>query len=192
MSDAIASNSDKPNALPMHAARGWLSRALDSDIFHSFRRSKLTMVAAAITVLFFLLAIFASALAVQNPHVAVTFIPLACSGARIARGLLLSGLRIDPIVAFDAGERRFELAAGFRLCTRRDRFELLRIGGENDHGATPQKVAVHRLGAGLAHGLVWRAGGMSDRLLQRAGLCALRDRIRVRRQPAADRGDRDA
>jgi lysophospholipase L1-like esterase len=30
----------------------------------------------------------ALALAVQNPHVAVSFIPLACSGARIVRGLL--------------------------------------------------------------------------------------------------------
>src|SRR3954454_11052906 len=67
MSDAVASNTDKQSALPTHAARGWLSRALDSDIFYSFRRSRLTMVAAAITVLFFLLAIFASWLAVQNP-----------------------------------------------------------------------------------------------------------------------------
>src|SRR4051794_9777071 len=67
MSDAVASNTDKQSAPPTHAARGWLSRALDSDIFYSFRRSRLTMVAAAITVLFFLLAIFASWLAVQNP-----------------------------------------------------------------------------------------------------------------------------
>ncbi|MCW1992750.1 UNVERIFIED_ORG: peptide/nickel transport system permease protein [Bradyrhizobium japonicum] len=67
MSDAVVSNSDKQSTQPTHAARGWLSRALDSDVFYSFRRSKLTMVAAAITVLFFLLAIFASWLAVQNP-----------------------------------------------------------------------------------------------------------------------------
>ncbi|WP_314949569.1 ABC transporter permease [Bradyrhizobium cosmicum] len=67
MSDAVASSSDKPSTQPTHAARGWLSRALDSDVFYSFRRSKLTMVAAAITVLFFLLAIFATWLAVQNP-----------------------------------------------------------------------------------------------------------------------------
>src|SRR5262245_32960927 len=46
---------------------GWLRRALDSDIFHSFRRSRMTMVATVVTVLFFLLAIFASVLAVQNP-----------------------------------------------------------------------------------------------------------------------------
>ena len=45
----------------------WLGRAIDSDLFYSFRRSKLTMVAAAVTILFFLLAIFASTLAVQNP-----------------------------------------------------------------------------------------------------------------------------
>src|SRR2546430_2641877 len=46
---------------------GWLRRALDSDVFYSFSRSRMTMIAAAITLLFFLLAIFASALAVQNP-----------------------------------------------------------------------------------------------------------------------------
>ena len=67
MSDAVVSNSDKQAAQPTRAAPGWFSRALDSDLFYSFRRSKLTMVAAAITVLFFLLAIFASVLAVQNP-----------------------------------------------------------------------------------------------------------------------------
>src|SRR5438309_7287419 len=49
------------------AAPGWFKRALDSDLFYSFRRSKMTMVAAAITLLFFLLAIFAPLLAVQNP-----------------------------------------------------------------------------------------------------------------------------
>src|SRR3954453_12626900 len=54
-------------AAPEPATQGRLGRILDSDLFYSFRRSKLTMVAAAITVLFFLLAIFASVLAVQNP-----------------------------------------------------------------------------------------------------------------------------
>jgi peptide/nickel transport system permease protein len=48
-------------------AGGLFGRAVDSDIFYSFRRSKLTMVAAAITAAFFLLAIFASVLSVQNP-----------------------------------------------------------------------------------------------------------------------------
>ncbi|AMA57050.1 ABC transporter permease [Bradyrhizobium sp. CCGE-LA001] len=67
MSDAVVSNSDEQSAKPHRAAQSWFSRALDSDLFYSFRRSKLTMVAAAITLLFFLLAIFANWLAVQNP-----------------------------------------------------------------------------------------------------------------------------
>jgi peptide/nickel transport system permease protein len=45
----------------------WFARVLESDMFFSFRRSRLTMVAAAITALFFLLAILAPILAVQNP-----------------------------------------------------------------------------------------------------------------------------
>jgi peptide/nickel transport system permease protein len=49
------------------AAPGWFRRAVDSDVFYSFRRSKLTMVAAAVALLFFLVAIFAPLLAVQNP-----------------------------------------------------------------------------------------------------------------------------
>ena len=36
-------------------------------MFYSFRRSRLTMVAAAVTALFFLVAILAPVLAVQNP-----------------------------------------------------------------------------------------------------------------------------
>jgi peptide/nickel transport system permease protein len=54
-------------AAPRGQAVGWLRRAFDSDIFYSFRRSRMTMVAAAVTLLFFLLAIFAPLLAVQNP-----------------------------------------------------------------------------------------------------------------------------
>src|SRR5258708_34025974 len=45
----------------------WFGRAIESDLFYSFRRSKLTIVAAAVTLLFFLLAISGSILAVQNP-----------------------------------------------------------------------------------------------------------------------------
>ena len=48
-------------------AAGLIRRALDSDIFYSFRRSRLTMVAAIITLLFFALAIAAPLIAVQNP-----------------------------------------------------------------------------------------------------------------------------
>ena len=54
-------------APPKGQAAGLLRRALDSDIYYSFRRSRMTMVAAAVTLLFFLMALFASQLAVQNP-----------------------------------------------------------------------------------------------------------------------------
>ncbi len=68
MSDAVVPHSPEANAQSARpAANGWLKRALDSDVFYSFRRSRLTMVAAAVTILFFLLAIFAPLLSVQNP-----------------------------------------------------------------------------------------------------------------------------
>src|SRR6201991_826645 len=68
MSDAVVPHTHDADAPgPRPAPNGRLGRALDSDIFHSFRRSKLTMLAAAITVLFFLIAIFAPLLSVQNP-----------------------------------------------------------------------------------------------------------------------------
>jgi peptide/nickel transport system permease protein len=63
MSDAVITQQTKTT----RAAASWFRRALDSDLLYSFRRSKLTMLAAAVTVLFFLLAIFASVLTVQNP-----------------------------------------------------------------------------------------------------------------------------
>jgi peptide/nickel transport system permease protein len=66
MTDAVV---PRPAAAAPQASRGagWLRRGLDSDIFYSFRRSRLTMVAAVVTVLFFLLAILAPLLSVQNP-----------------------------------------------------------------------------------------------------------------------------
>src|SRR6201996_6623142 len=68
MTDAVAPHSSDTNAQGSHpAVRSWLKRALESDVFYSFRRSKLTMVAAGVTILFFLLAIFAPLLSVQNP-----------------------------------------------------------------------------------------------------------------------------
>ena len=63
MSDAAL-----PQAPSTHApTTGFIRRALDSDIFYSFRRSRLTMVAAIVTLLFFVLAIAAPLIAVQNP-----------------------------------------------------------------------------------------------------------------------------
>jgi peptide/nickel transport system permease protein len=68
MSDAALPHKAESSA-PREALAppGWFKRAIESDLFYSFRRSKLTMVAAAITLLFFLLAIFASLLSPQNP-----------------------------------------------------------------------------------------------------------------------------
>ena len=42
------------------AAPGFFARALDSDVFESFRRSKVAMAAAFVTLLFFLAALFAN------------------------------------------------------------------------------------------------------------------------------------
>ena len=67
MSDAVVPHRIEPSAQRPRPGMNWLKRALDSDIFYSFRRSRMTMVAGAVTVLFFLLAIFASQLSVQNP-----------------------------------------------------------------------------------------------------------------------------
>lgn len=67
MSDAVVPQRTEPNAQGARLGTSWLKRALDSDMFYSFRRSKMTMVAAAVTALFFLLALFASQLSVQNP-----------------------------------------------------------------------------------------------------------------------------
>jgi len=68
MSDAVVPHKAEtsPRGGDLSSA-GWLRRTLDSDLFYSFRQSKLTMIAAAVTVLFFLLAIFASVLSVQDP-----------------------------------------------------------------------------------------------------------------------------
>jgi peptide/nickel transport system permease protein len=67
MSDAVVPREAEPSKPRVAVGANWLRRALDSDIFHSFTRSRMTMVAAGITALFFLLAVFAPVLSVQNP-----------------------------------------------------------------------------------------------------------------------------
>lgn len=68
MSDAVVPHQAESSPPPAgSSSRNRLARVVESDLFYSFRRSKITMVAAFVTVLFFLLAIFASLLAVQNP-----------------------------------------------------------------------------------------------------------------------------
>lgn len=64
MSETVAPIADDPLREPRS---GRLGRMMDSDIVYSFRRSRLTMAAAAVALLFFLVAIFASWLSVQNP-----------------------------------------------------------------------------------------------------------------------------
>ena len=66
MSDAVVPHRTESSQERI-APKGWLTRALESDVFYSFRRSRLTMVAAGITVLLLLLAIFAPIITVQNP-----------------------------------------------------------------------------------------------------------------------------
>jgi len=67
MSDAVVPRTESKASPAPGSSSGWFKRAVESDLFYSFRRSKLTMVAAAVTVLFFLLAILAPELSVQNP-----------------------------------------------------------------------------------------------------------------------------
>jgi peptide/nickel transport system permease protein len=68
MTEALAPNAKPAGGVRTLAApEGWFRRAIASDMFYSFRRSRLTMVAAAVTLTFFLLAIFAPVFAVQNP-----------------------------------------------------------------------------------------------------------------------------
>lgn len=57
--------SDEP--LSRNSPRGALKRALDSDIFHSFLRSKVTVVAAVVTALYFIGALFAPWIAPHDP-----------------------------------------------------------------------------------------------------------------------------
>src|SRR5260370_18379569 len=68
MSEAVVPHKADPSTPRMRVLPGrWFGCAMESDVFYSFRRSRLTLVAAAVTLLFFLLAISASILAVQNP-----------------------------------------------------------------------------------------------------------------------------
>src|ERR1041385_4296764 len=67
MTDSVIPHASEADAIAGSASGRVVGRIVGSDIFYSFRRSKMTMVAAAITLLFFLLAIFAPLLAVQNP-----------------------------------------------------------------------------------------------------------------------------
>src|ERR1700746_1598169 len=67
MSDAAATHRAHSNASQERVhSPGLFRRALHSDVFYSFRRSRLTVAAAVVTLLFFLLAISAPILPLQN------------------------------------------------------------------------------------------------------------------------------
>src|ERR1700756_1941701 len=68
MSDAVVPHKAETSAPRVpSSSSGWFKRAIESDLFYSFRRSRLTMVAAAVTVFFFLVSIPAPLPASQNP-----------------------------------------------------------------------------------------------------------------------------
>src|SRR3954463_2201094 len=67
MTDSIIPHASEADAVAGSVSGRLVGRLIGSDIFYSFSRSKMTMVAAAVTLLFFLLAIFAPLLSVQNP-----------------------------------------------------------------------------------------------------------------------------
>jgi peptide/nickel transport system permease protein len=67
MSDTVVPHKADTPGPASPPATGFLTRLSESDLFYSFRRSKLTMLAAAVTLLFLLVAIFAPLIAVQNP-----------------------------------------------------------------------------------------------------------------------------
>src|SRR5437764_13340240 len=67
MTDSIIPHASEADAVAGSVSGRLVRRIAGSDIFYSFRRSKMTMVAAGVTLAFFLLAVFAPLLAVQNP-----------------------------------------------------------------------------------------------------------------------------
>ncbi|MDB5564868.1 MAG: transporter permease, partial [Tardiphaga sp.] len=127
----------------------WLAAVTDSDIFYSFRRSKLTMVAAAIVVLLLLLALFAPVFVVQDP-----FDP---------RQLELINSRISPLWTAD-GQRPFLLGTDEQ---GRDVFSAILYGMRISLVVGVLGVslaAVLGIGLGLIAGYV---GGAVDSLIMR-------------------------
>jgi peptide/nickel transport system permease protein len=136
--------------LPAPAPRPSLfARAIDSDIFYSFRQSKLTMVAAAIVVVLLLLALFAPLFVVQDP-----FDP---------RQLELINSRISPLWTAD-GQRPFLLGTDEQ---GRDVFSAILYGMRISLAVGVLGVAfaaVLGIGLGLIAGY---AGGWVDSLIMR-------------------------
>ncbi|BBF91821.1 hypothetical protein [Blastochloris tepida] len=95
----------------------------------------------------------ALALAVENPHVAITFLPLACTGAQIDEGLLGSQPIRDFAKACEqaAGQRKCvtsvppqiaQLGRYLQLAPERDLDLLLLTIGANDIGFSPMVAGI--------------------------------------------------
>ena len=108
----------------------------------------------------------ALALAIENPHVAVTFLPLACTGATIENGVLDSQRARELNCAPDENcpstvpaqmtqlraisRDRTESAAGPQPRSRaahrrRERHRFLRAGGQRHHRCDRERVLFHSM-----------------------------------------------
>ena len=63
----MSETSTNSNAKTNESEKGLIARILDSDMFFSFRQSKIVMAAAFVTLSYFLLALFAPLISPQNP-----------------------------------------------------------------------------------------------------------------------------
>ena len=100
-------------------AESALRRALDSDVFYSFRRSPVVIVAAIVTLAFFAGAVFAPLIANDAPYFArlrdvrgfeasrALLEPLAREVALMEQSLANAGLDLD-VGGFDCCARRFD------------------------------------------------------------------------------------
>jgi len=101
------------------APRGLLERALDSDIWHSFKQSKITVLAAIVTFLILFAALFAPLIAPQNPFDPVSlslldsYLPPAWEEGGESRYLLGTDDQGRGILSTLMYGSRISLAVGF-------------------------------------------------------------------------------
>jgi len=129
--------------------RGWMARALDSDIFFSFKQSKVTMLAAFVTAIYFFSALFAPLIAPHNP--------LDLASIDLMDSLI-------PPVWMDSGEARFLIGTDDQ---GRDLLSSIMYGARISLAigfASVIFAAVLGIGLGLLAGYV---GGAVDAVIMR-------------------------
>lgn len=129
--------------------QGLIARALDSDIFHSFRQSKVVMAAAVVTLIYFALALFAPLIAPYNPF-------------DLASLDLMDGL--TPPAWEEGGSSRFLLGTDDQ---GRDMLSTIMYGSRISLAVGFTSVAfaaILGIGLGLISGYV---GGMTDTIIMR-------------------------